>query len=76
MPFLILSRYSTALLVQEEYIIVRENSGSLSVWDLYTGKLVSTLKETNLLCVAASHHSVALCHKQCVHVYNIEDSGD
>ena len=55
---------------------MRENCGSLSIWDLYTGKLVSTLKETNVSCVASACHSVALCHKHCVHVYNIEDSGD
>ena len=53
--------------------MVRENSGNMSIWDLYTGKLVSTVKETSVSCFASTCHSVTMCHKQCVHVYNIVD---
>ena len=56
-------------MLQDEYIVVRENCGSLLIWDIYTGELLTSDKEIGASCVSATASGLAIGHKQCIHVY-------
>ena len=56
-------------MLQDEYILVRENSGTVLIWDVYTGDLITAFKEASVSCVSSTANSVIIGHKQCIHVY-------
>ena len=63
-------RCSSSVMLQDNYILVRETSGAVLIWDVYTGELVTAVNDVNVSCVSSTPSALIIGHKQCIHVYH------
>lgn len=75
MPVVVLSLLPfcscSSVSVISDLLLVRDHSGIMGIYHLYTGSLFTAIDGVIVTCLAATNHMVVAAHKHCLHVYHL-----